>query len=281
MLTTFPNLDKDKTNKRMKISNCALAAFVFAVHATADLVGAQGVNIVEIGKSRGLAGAPDGIQSELVELGVEFKDGVTVTMQSAPGKFDTTIADEDGTTISFTDADPINVFSLLHFDKSEDGSYVTEKVTGKRIDLKVFAGSDKGSEVFVSKGEDGELLEMEITDPNGNIKHFHIMGGSVYGYSDEDIDVEAMQAKFQYGEPPEVEDDDTPETSGGGRSLHVKKAPRKLQACNGNFKYVDVAIAYDTDFCNNLGGSSAADAKVQAIVSRASEITRKTCVSKS
>jgi hypothetical protein len=90
------------------------------------------------------------------------------------------------------------------------------------------------------------------------------MGATIYGYNDDDIDLEAMQAEFQYGEPPEGE---------GGRKLRVQKqAPRKLQACNGNFQYVDVAIAYDTDFCNTIGGVSAADAKAQAVVSRASEL---------
>jgi hypothetical protein len=95
-----------------------------------------GVNIVKIGsKSRHLNGPPEWVQTKLVELGVVFKVGVTVTTQSAPGKFETAIADADGCTFSFSNVEPINMFSPEYFDVSQDGTYVTEKATGKMIDF--------------------------------------------------------------------------------------------------------------------------------------------------
>jgi len=229
---------------------------------------------------------PDWVDEMLDELGLEFMPGKGLSTHVISND-EMMVEDVDGVDYSLAGLEPVNIFSPTYYDLSEDGTYVTDKTTGQRIDLTVFVGKDKGADLLVSKDSiGGDVLDVDIKLKNGKMKFVHRTDEEMaVGYDEDDIDFQAMQEKYHYGELLTTEEDD----GGYWSSRHHRRnllrgdhhddeimprtQRRKLQgSCNGNFQYIDVAIAHDTEFCNALGGASQASAKVQAVVARASSI---------
>lgn len=215
-------------------------------------------------------------------IGILLRNGANVTSNATVSE-NMFVSEEEGINVPLDKLEPVNMFSPDTFNVSEDGSYVTEISTGNRIELTTFMGMDEsGTTVLANKGKDGMPLDVQISLPDGTAKSYIHVNESYVGYNSSDVDMEAMTELISSGEDaiPAPPDNSTNGTDVDGevrRSLRGQQTQRGLQQrnCYNYYRLIDVAVAYDTDFCWALGGPANANARVQTIVARASQFYEK------
>lgn len=140
-------------------------------------------------------------------------------------------------------------------------NYVSEEV---RVIMSQYANDDIRTIVFTNK-------------LNGNkVTLVQIVPGALAMLRRDDYDMESFDNRYSIGEPDGHHDDiqfktkmDSPSNrigmSGGG------KRRQKDLFCRGKYRIINLAVAYDTTFCDSEGGRVAAQNTVETLVTLASD----------
>jgi len=186
----------------------------------------------------------------------------------------------NGKTYSLDVLDPIDIYTADATFTIDDEVLVGESST---IEPHVFVGKEGGDTVMVTTGSDGELLTVDVFGEDGTeVSMGALVPGIVATVKSEDLDPDFLE-RFKYGSidyvSSEQTDDDTSTFNQSEPAEEIESEPdvsenqdgRSLQSGCSNVKVIKMAVAFDSTFCQNEGGSyTRAKQKIERIVGKVS-----------
>ena len=217
-------------------------------------------------------------------LKVDFKPGRKAKFQNAPPKEAKSkkIRDLNGKTINLEKTERINPFDEELYEVNSEGSHVIHKKTGDTYFLGSYFYKKGNDQIEFAVDENDDLMYVRVStrpkpnkfkatvDPEmGNTdpvpaQNFQREGNFLIGFFDDDLDLDALNAKFDFGNEvmeDEVEDENEGakehpvRTDPGGRRLEAINYPRTMYShtCNA-FDHIRVNLQLDAEMEDFYGG---------------------------
>lgn len=184
----------------------------------------------------------------------------------------------DGKVYSLDDLTPFNVFAA-------DAAYMEDGEMKPLPAPSTFVRNDGEDVVLIAKGPKEEIRSIDVLHGDGSVTYMEaVKDGVLATILPEMRDQDALKGFVMAHIDVSEGDSEGDGSDGDWRNLLEYDSPveykeskgngehRLLQAGCSSLRVIEVAIAYESSFCSDMGGAANANAAVQQIVSRASAL---------